>query len=52
MTEASGNNHTMRALTELRQRILSGELQGGARLLEVPLAERLQISRTPVREAM
>ena len=52
MTEASGNNHTMRALTELRQRILSGELQGGARLLEVPLAEMLQISRTPVREAM
>jgi GntR family transcriptional regulator of vanillate catabolism len=42
----------MRALVELRQRILSGELQGGKRLLEVPMAELLQISRTPVREAM
>lgn len=52
MTEASGSSHTMRALTELRQRILNGELQGGTRLLEVPLAEMLQISRTPVREAM
>lgn len=52
MTEATGNSHTMRALVELRQRILSGELQGGKRLLEVPTAELLQISRTPVREAM
>jgi GntR family transcriptional regulator of vanillate catabolism len=52
MTEATGNSHTMRALVELRQRILSGELQGGKRLLEVPMAELLQISRTPVREAM
>lgn len=52
MTEAAANSHTMRALVELRQRILSGELQGGKRLLEVPMAELLQISRTPVREAM
>lgn len=52
MSKATGTSHTARALTELRQRILSGELQGGERLLEVPLAEMLQISRTPVREAM
>lgn len=52
MTENTGTSHTMRALTELRQRILKGELQGGERLLEVPLAETLSISRTPVREAM
>ena len=52
MTEATGSSHTMRALVELRQRILNGELQGGKRLLEVPTAELLQISRTPVREAM
>lgn len=52
MREATGNSHTMRALVELRQRILGGELQGGKRLLEVPTAELLQISRTPVREAM
>lgn len=52
MTEGNGSSHTMRALVELRQRILNGELQGGKRLLEVPMAELLQISRTPVREAM
>lgn len=52
MTDATGSNHTIHALTELRQRILNGELEGGARLLEVPLATMLKISRTPVREAM
>ncbi len=36
----------------MRRRILSGELSGGTRLYEVPLAEDLEISRTPVREAM
>jgi GntR family transcriptional regulator of vanillate catabolism len=39
-------------MNELRQRILNGALAGGTRLLEVPLAEDLGISRTPVREAM
>ncbi|POF30888.1 GntR family transcriptional regulator [Roseibium marinum] len=52
MAETSGSNHTTRALTEIRKRILSGELAGGERLFEVPLAEMLSISRTPVREAM
>ncbi|WP_235855979.1 GntR family transcriptional regulator [Mesobaculum littorinae] len=42
----------MRALIELRKRILNGDMIGGTRLFEVPLAEELQISRTPVREAM
>lgn len=42
----------MRALIALRRRILSGEIPGGTRLYEVPLAEDLEISRTPVREAM
>lgn len=53
MAEKSGaKTHTTRALIELRRRILSGEFSGGARLFEVPLAEELQISRTPVRAAM
>jgi len=52
MAETSGSSHTIRALTEIRKRILSGELAGGERLFEVPLAEMLNISRTPVREAM
>ncbi len=45
-------NHTMRAQIELRERILGGAFPPGARLTEVPLAEDLGISRTPVREAM
>lgn len=52
MERASSETHAMRAMIELRQRILSGELVGGTRLFEVPLAENLGISRTPVREAM
>ena len=41
-----------RALTELRELILGGALTPGARLGEVELAERLGVSRTPVREAL
>ena len=44
--------HAMRAVSELRRQIFSGELAGGQRLFEVPLAEALAISRTPVREAL
>lgn len=36
----------------LREAILSGELEPGARLLQDDLAERLQVSSTPVREAL
>lgn len=36
----------------LRQAILRGELQPGERLLEIPLANKLGVSRTPIREAM
>ena len=36
----------------LRQAILKGELKPGERLMEIALAERLGVSRTPVREAM
>lgn len=43
---------TQRALIVLRQKIVNGHLQGGERLLEVPLAEELQISRTPIRAAL
>ncbi|WP_253913137.1 GntR family transcriptional regulator [Pseudoruegeria sp. HB172150] len=50
--ESGGKSHAMRAVIALRQRILSGEFVGGTRLFEVPLAEQLNISRTPIREAM
>ncbi|MFC7704417.1 GntR family transcriptional regulator [Plastorhodobacter daqingensis] len=49
---AEEKNHGQRALAELRRRILRGELPGGMRLLEVHIADQLEISRTPVREAM
>ena len=36
----------------LRQAILTGELKPGERLMEIPLANKLGVSRTPVREAI
>lgn len=36
----------------LRQAILKGELQPGERLMEIQLANKLGVSRTPVREAI
>lgn len=49
--DASGNQ-TMQAQWRLRDLILSGELPPGARIAEVALAERLGVSRTPVRAAL
>lgn len=40
------------ALTRIREMILRGELLPGERLLEVELATRLNLSRTPVRQAL
>lgn len=36
----------------LRSAILSGELAAGCRLIETQLADQLQVSRTPIREAL
>jgi DNA-binding GntR family transcriptional regulator len=41
-----------RAVRQLRERILGGEYVPGERLGEVELAEKLGVSRTPVREAL
>ena len=41
-----------RALIELRSLVLSGSFDGGERLAEIALAERLNLSRTPLRKAM
>ena len=36
----------------LRQAILKGELKPGERLMEIALAEKIGVSRTPIREAI
>lgn len=41
-----------RVLAELRKMIASGELVAGERIVEIPTAERLQVSRMPVRMAL
>jgi GntR family transcriptional regulator, vanillate catabolism transcriptional regulator len=48
----TARTHGLRAQIELRKRILAGELPGGTRLYEVVLADELNVSRTPVREAL
>jgi len=47
---ATNNGDTLK--TKLEREIVAGLLKPGARLDEVSLAERFQVSRTPVREAL
>jgi GntR family transcriptional regulator of vanillate catabolism len=42
----------MRAVLRLRELLLSGEFAPGARISELPLVERLGVSRTPLRLAL
>src|SRR5262245_60260688 len=46
------NTRSQTVIQKLREMILSGELISGIRLHEVPLSENLQVSRTPVRDAL
>ena len=48
------NHRPLRELVyeELKNRILTGDIPPGTRLMEVDLAEDLGVSRTPVREAI
>ena len=50
----SGESSTQfeRALLQIRQMILDGEFPSGVHIAEIPLAERLKVSRTPVRLAL
>ena len=45
-------SRTERAYSEIRRRILENEMSAGTQVLEQELAEMLEMSRTPVREAM
>ena len=42
----------VRALLQLREMILAGELVGGARIAELSIVEKLGVSRTPIRAAL
>ena len=46
------SSQTLRALLSLRELILSGALEPGERVSELPLVERLGVSRTPLRAAL
>lgn len=49
---ATAPSQTVRAQLRLRELILDGELQPGARIAELWLVERLGVSRTPIRVAL
>ncbi len=49
---ASAQTLSATTLSRLREMILRGDLPAGARLGEVELADRLGVSRTPVRESL
>ena len=55
-TSPSGHNGhesaQVRALLQLREMILAGELVGGARIAELSIVEKLGVSRTPIRAAL
>lgn len=52
MTRSAPQSNYQRALSGLREMIFSGDLPAGSDHLETELAERLGMSRTPVREAL
>jgi DNA-binding GntR family transcriptional regulator len=54
VSELTGERRTAQQLVRdtLRRAILMGQIEGGTRLVQAELAERLQVSTTPVREAL
>lgn len=50
-SEPSGSQ-AVKALLALREMVLAGELAAGSRIAEVAIAERLGVSRTPIRAAL
>jgi GntR family transcriptional regulator of vanillate catabolism len=51
-SQDDAGSQSTRALLRLRQLLLDGEFAAGARLSELPLVERLGVSRTPLRHAL
>jgi GntR family transcriptional regulator, vanillate catabolism transcriptional regulator len=52
MVNQANRTQMMRALLALREQLLSGEFKPGERMSELPLVERLGVSRTPLRLAL
>src|SRR5579872_1345650 len=46
---AESESQTLRALLRMREMIVRGEFSPGERIREIPLSERLGVSRTPLR---
>jgi GntR family transcriptional regulator of vanillate catabolism len=51
-TGSENRSQTMTALLRLRELLLNGQFQPGERMAELPLAARLNVSRTPLRLAL
>lgn len=51
-SKAERTSQSMRALLRLRELLLSGEFATGTRMSELPLVDRLGVSRTPLRLAL
>jgi GntR family transcriptional regulator, vanillate catabolism transcriptional regulator len=52
MATTEATSQTLKAALALRELILEGELQPGERVAEIPLSERIGVSRTPLRLAL
>jgi GntR family transcriptional regulator of vanillate catabolism len=52
LAERSDRSQITRALLALREQILSGQFRAGERMSELPLVERIGVSRTPLRLAL
>ncbi len=50
--EQAPKQQTAKALVGLRDLVLTGQVEPGERLSEVALADRLNVSRTPLRAAL
>ena len=51
-TKQDSDSLTQRVYKDLRTAIITGNITGGTRLVESTLAANMQVSRTPVREAL
>lgn len=51
-SDTSAKPLTQKALRHIRQSLITGDLRAGTQLSEVALAEKMGMSRTPVREAL